>query len=401
MSNSLTRLKYIARFGYGDSLPEDGSSNDNVSVYGSNGAYDLTNKANTQSPAIIIGRKGSYGKINLSTEPCFASDTTFFIDASKTKHDLKWLFYALQTLRLDEGSNEAAVPGLNRETAYNNRIPLFSLDYQRQIADYLDRETGRIDDLIDAKEDLLTKLSKKRQALITQAVTRGLDANVPTKPSGIDWLGNVPEHWKVERLKHIAQVRGGIAVGKDYYPKQVVAYPYLRVANVQDGALNLEEIKTIELPEEEAKSYFLEVGDVLMNEGGDSDKLGRGAVWDGSIMPCLHQNHVFAVRPSGVTSAWLNMWTNSDVAKAYFESRAKKATNLASISSSNVKELFILVPSGEEQLQIVSWIDRQLKRVDRIQKEVSNSINLLKENRSSLITAAVTGQLEITKDYAD
>ena len=152
---------------------------------------------------------------------------------------------------------------------------------QRAIADYLDRETARLDALVAAKERVLALLAEKRRAFITCAVTRGLDPRVSLRDSSIPWLGEVPVHWTVTRLKFVACVQTGIALGKSFGNKLVREYPYLRVANVQDGYLDLAEVKSIAVPAEEAFLYHLRAGDVLMNEGGDADKLGRGAIWTG------------------------------------------------------------------------------------------------------------------------
>jgi hypothetical protein len=134
-------------------------------------------------------------------------------------------------------------------------------------------------------------------------------------------------------MKFVTRVQTGIALGKTYN-EPTTEFPYLRVANVQDGYIDLADVKTIKVPEREAAAAKLRDGDVLMNEGGDADKLGRGAIWREQVSPCLHQNHVFALRPQSVTSEWLSTWTGSVFAKAYFETRAKQSTNLASISSS-------------------------------------------------------------------
>lgn len=129
------------------------------------------------------------------------------------------------------------------------------------------------------------------------------------RDSGIDWLGNVPAHWEVAPLKRYAAVQTGIAKGKDIEGKRTVSVPYLRVANVQDGHLALDEVATIDVPAEALLRYRLRPGDVLMNEGGDADKLGRGCIWRGEIADCIHQNHVFAVRPHSVSPEWLNWVT--------------------------------------------------------------------------------------------
>ena len=143
----------------------------------------------------------------------------------------------------------------------------------------------------------------------------------------------------------MGRVQTGLALGATH-PGQVVDFPYLRVANVQDGFLDLSEVKTVSIPVREAQSYLLRTGDVLMTEGGDADKLGRGSVWSGAIDPCLHQNHVFAVRMQGIAPDWLASWMSGTHAKAYLESRSKQSTNLASISATNLMEMPLTKPSG-------------------------------------------------------
>ncbi len=263
------------------------------------------------------------------------------------------------------------------------------------IATHLDRETARIDGLVSRKTRFIELLREKRQALITHAVTKGLDPNAPMKDSGVEWLGDVPAHWDVTRLKFIANVQTGVAKGKDNAGRDTVEVPYLRVANVQDGYLALDDVTTIEIPREDLARYRLQYGDVLMNEGGDFDKLGRGHIWKCEIDICIHQNHVFSVRPTKISSAWLNTFTGSTFAQFYFMTRAKQSTNLASISSTNIMELPIVLPPESEQQELLEHFARETNRIDTLISTSESSIELLKERRSALITAAVTGQIDL------
>ena len=242
---------------------------------------------------------------------------------------------------------------------------------------------------------MLALLEEKRAALISRAVARGLDENAPLKPSGLDWLGDIPAHWELWRLKHLAEVRGGLTLGKKYLRNDLIEMPYLRVANVQDGYLKLDDVQTVEVSPEEARCYLLQRDDVLMNEGGDIDKLGRGCVWRDEIKSCLHQNHVFSVRPRRADAEWLALWTSTLHAKRYFEQRAKRSTNLASISSTNIKELPVPMPPMDEQLNIKRYVESTVKKIVAIYSEMQQSIELLKERRAALITAAVTGQVPL------
>ena len=269
------------------------------------------------------------------------------------------------------------------------------LDEQRAIATFLDRETAKIDALVAEQEKLIELLKEKRQAVISHAVTKGLDPSVPMKDSGVEWLGEVPAHWAVVRLKRVAHVQTGVAKGKDNTGRKTLEVPYMRVANVQDGYLDLEDVATIDMPEDDLARYLLECGDVLMNEGGDFDKLGRGHIWDGSIEPCVHQNHVFAVRPFGVSSEWLNLFTGSFAAQFYFMSRSKQSTNLASISSSNLMELSVPLPSAAECDEIVRYVAEKVSAFEALASSAERSKSLLQERRSALISAAVTGQIDV------
>jgi type I restriction enzyme S subunit len=216
------------------------------------------------------------------------------------------------------------------------------------------------------------------------------------KDSGIEWLGEIPAHWSVPLLRHVAEVRGGVTKGRKLPELEIIEVPYLRVANVQDGFLDLGDIKNIEVSISEFNQYALQAGDVLMNEGGDNDKLGRGAVWRGEIEPCLHQNHVFAVRPKVPNiSEWLALLTQSKYGKHYFWMTAKQSTNLASISSSNIKRLPVILPPEFERTAIVEYMDKELNHFDVQNEKISLAIEKLEEYRSALITNAVTGQIKV------
>lgn len=165
----------------------------------------------------------------------------------------------------------------------------------------------------------------------------------------------LPEGWRYAKLGSIANVRTGIAKGKSSLRSQKLL-PYLRVANVQDGYLDLREIKQIEVESDQIERYSLKAGDILMTEGGDFDKLGRGTVWLGQIEPCLHQNHVFAVRvnPEIVDPYYLAALSASEYGRSYFLGCAKRSTNLASINSSQLKEFPVLLPPIAEQRRVTT-----------------------------------------------
>ncbi|MBA2780073.1 restriction endonuclease subunit S [Halomonas kenyensis] len=216
------------------------------------------------------------------------------------------------------------------------------------------------------------------------------------KDSGVEWLGEVPVHWVVGPLRWYATIQGGVAKGKSYSDDTpTVDLPYLRVANVQDGHVDLSSVNTVTVALSEVERYRLQPGDVLMNEGGDNDKLGRGTVWEGEIADCLHQNHVFAIRPNQyLLPYWLSMFTRSSAARSYFYLYSKQSTNLASISSSNVMSCPLPLPPTAEQRQILSFLDNETARIDALVEEQQRLIELLKEKRQAVISHAVTKGLD-------
>ncbi|MDF4794087.1 restriction endonuclease subunit S [Vibrio parahaemolyticus] len=266
---------------------------------------------------------------------------------------------------------------------------------QKAIATFLDRETLRIDSLIEEKQAFIKLLKEKRQALISHVVTKGLNPNVEMQDSGIEWIGQVPKHWVIRRLKHTSTLQSGIAKGKDNANKETLSVPMLRVANVQDGYVKLDDVHEINVLPHEVERYALKDGDVLMNEGGDNDKLGRGTVWKEQIKPCIHQNHVFVIRVTDIEPEWLGWLTQSSYAKFYFFRVSKQSTNLASISSTNVKEVHLLIPPADERKIIMEYLEKQTSKLKLLVQDVEESITLLKEHRTSLISAAVTGKIDV------
>ncbi|MEO9656297.1 restriction endonuclease subunit S [Marinomonas sp.] len=199
----------------------------------------------------------------------------------------------------------------------------------------------------------------------------------------------VPEGWSRVPLEKIAEVRSGVAKGKKGL-KNPVKIPYLRVANVQDGRIDLTEVKTIEIEKDKLERYSLKFGDVLMNEGGDYDKLGRGDVWQEQITPCLHQNHVFAVRPNpeAIDSFFLAALAASNYGKTYFLRCAKRSTNLASINSTQIKEFPVLVPPLPEQKKIAQILSTWDKAITITEQLLANS----QQQKKALMQQLLTGK---------
>jgi len=183
-------------------------------------------------------------------------------------------------------------------------------------------------------------------------------------------VGVIPEDWEVAPLVELAHIQTGIAKNSNRAPNNPVQVHYLRVANVQDGFLKLADMAKLTISQEDVERYSVLPGDVLMNEGGDLDKLGRGTLWTGEFSPCIHQNHVFVVRcGQSLFPQFLNSWTSSTESRRYLLLAGKQTTNLASINKTALGLLPVPLPHVVEQRAIataLSDVDDLLAKLDQL-----------------------------------
>jgi type I restriction enzyme S subunit len=356
------------------------------------------------------GSASHIGKATLVTQevaslrPCY-SNFMQRLRISATDN-AKFYWYVLRTKETREqmglySTTSTGLANLNATTLGELRVPRPPLHTQLRVVEFLDLETAQIDGLIGKQERLIGLLAEKRQAIITHAVTKGLAPDVSTKPSGVPWQGSVPQHWSVQPLKNLMRMQTGVTLGKDFARDATETYAYLRVANVQIGYVDLNDVKEIDLPPEVAASSMLQSGDVLMTEGGDRDKLARGCIWDGSISPCVHQNHIFAVRTAPrLLSSFLVLVLDADPARTYFYLTGRQSTNLASTNSTTVKNFRFGLPPVSEQSRIVEYLSVKTRQIDDLVDKARAVAAVLRERRSALISAAVTGKINIKEGVA-
>ncbi len=217
----------------------------------------------------------------------------------------------------------------------------------------------------------------------------------PLPPLDATALGELPEGWCWSRIDNLAHTIGGVTKGRHFEGNKTVSLPYLRVANVQRGFLDLAKMKEIDILETEVSTYLLEENDLLLTEGGDWDKLGRSAIWRGEIPNCIHQNHIFRARLylSEMPVKWVMFYTNSEQGRAYFVDASKQTTNLASINLTQLRSCPIPVPPLLEQQQIVAEIDRRLSVADEVERTVDASLAQAERLRQSILKRAFAGKL--------
>ncbi len=387
MNRQQAQLRYVVRFKYGDALPSmDEERKGAVKVFGSNGPYAYFSQANTKAPAIVIGRKGSYGKVNWSDEPVFASDTTFFVDATTTKHHLRWLFYMFQTLNIDKGSNETAVPGLNRDDVYQQKIFIPSIFEQRSIAEYLDRETAKIDALISAMKHLLDLLAEKRRALITHAVTRGLDSNVPMRDSGVEWLGEIPAHWNVEYARWLF---------KEIDERSTTEENELLTVSHLTGVTPRSKKDVNMFMAESLEGYKIcQTGDLAVNTLWAWMGAMGVAFQKGIVSPSYHIYRSLGQHKTRYLDYLVRIPVFANEVTRY--SKGVWSSRLRLYPEEFFK-LSLPIPPLEEQQLIADYLEKKILKTDNLYNALQKSVKLINERRSTLIAEAVSGKIQVTE----
>ena len=346
----------------------------------------------------IISMSNSYelvGKVARADERHVGMTYGAFLSAFRScKLDHDFLFNLLRSPSMQAALRATAsqtvnISNLSISGMADIAVPLPPIAEQRRIVVKLDALTAR---LARARAEL------DRVPVLADHLRRGILSRAYSGNMTADWRGERGRgdaEWPVRALSDIAEVQGGIQVGKKR-PKSAVLIdtPYLRVANVQRGWLKLEEIRKLGATVEERARLVLRDGDILMNEGGDRDKLGRGWVWRNEVADCIHQNHVFRIRlnddqfPPEFVSHYAN-----EFGQPYFIDQGTQTTNLASISKRRVMALPVPVPDADEATEIVRRIETAFARADRMEAEAARARALIDRLESAILGRAFRGEL--------
>lgn len=363
---------------YGRALKEETRTPGDIDVFGSNGKVGTHNVPWLDGPGVLIGRKGTVGAVTYALRQFWPIDTVYYLNQS-SDDDLRYLYYLLDYLPLNLLNAATGVPGLSRRDAYALRGAFPPPDEQTAIAQILDA----VDVAIERAREALRKAKDLDHSLLHDLI----------EPRTCAHKSRTAVQWPLKRVDEVAEVGSGLTLGKDVTGFKNVELPYLRVANVQDGHLDLSTIKTVRVRLDEVDQYRLEAGDVLMTEGGDLDKLGRGALWEGQIPDCLHQNHIFRVRANRalLDPQFFSYVVESDIAKRYFMRVAKRTTNLASTNKTQVRAFRFPVPPLDEQKQIAEVVQAAKAKIRALeQKEQA-----LRQLKHSLLHDLLTGTVRV------
>jgi type I restriction enzyme S subunit len=384
------RLKQVCRFAYGDSLSKDVRQSGEIPVYGSNGCVGFHNKMNTHAPCLVIGRKGSFGKVNYSSAPVFAIDTTFYVDDRTTPNNLRWLFYVLGWVALDAVSKDSAVPGLDRGDAYDRVLPyLTDFDEQTAIARFLDHVNRRIERYIRAKKKLIALLNEQKQVIIHRAVTRGFDTNVRLKSSGVEWLAQTPEHWEIRRNGQLFVQRNQTGFAE---------LPILEVS-LKTGVRirNLDNSTRKQVMSDRTKYKRAVRGDIAYN---------MMRMWQGAVGVCAVDG---LVSPAYVVARPLH-----SIESRYYASLFRTTAYMGEVDSysrgivkdrnrlywEDFKRMASPYPPPDEQVRIADAIEENTGTINDAIAQAYHEIDLIREYRTRLVADVVTGQLDVREAAA-
>lgn len=389
------QLKRICTLKSGDGITSEQIAEEGeYPVYGGNGLRGYTNRFTHEGRYALIGRQGALcGNVNYAEGKFWASEHA--VVASPTKElAITWLGELLRAMNLNQYSISAAQPGLSVEAVGNLYIPYPPFEEQQTIATFLDRETGKIDALIAEQQRLVKLLAEKRQAVISHAVTKGLNPNAPMKDSGIEWLGEVPEHWRISKLKHLAQFSGGGTPSREKMAYWNGDIPWVSPKDMKREFIDSAEESITSEGLQNSTAALLPTGRVLMVvRSGILQHTIPVAI---NVVPIsLNQdmkalsfkvdecfNKFFLRWVQGLNDLLLLAW-------------AKQGATVESIEHAYMAETIVPLPSIEEQQTIVAFLDNEIAKFDALTIEANRTIALLQERRSALISAAVTGKIDV------
>jgi len=268
---------------------------------------------------------------------------------------------------------------------------------QKSIANYLDKATSKIDTLIEKQTKLIELLKEKRQAVISSAVTRGLDASVPMKDSGVEWLGEIPEHWGVKKLKYVIRtIESGTSVNAANTPATAEDIGVLKTSCVYSGKFRYKENKTVVENEKSRVTCPLKTNTLIVSRMNTPDLVGA-AGWV-AVAPnnIFLPDRLWQVHLSDSNVKYIHYLTLTNIYRGYIHTVcAGTSSSMQNLSQDDFKDFMIAVPDQVEQKSIANYLDKIASKIDNLITKSKQSIDLLKEKRTALISAAVTGKIDV------
>ena len=388
-------LKYLAMICNGRDYKDVEQLDGPYPVLGSGGEFARASHYLYEGQSVLLGRKGTVDK-PLFVQGRFWTVDTMFYTAVFGSTDPRFLFYCSLPIPFQYYSTNTALPSMTQEALGNHVLAAPDRVEQSLIARFLDHETAKIDALIAEQQRLIELLQEKRQAVISHAVTKGLNPDAPMKDSGVEWLGEVPAHWDISQSKHLFQyVTSGSRGWAEYYSE--TGPLFFRIANLHRNSIEPktgpEHIQRVLPPiGSEGTRAQVKEGDILISITAD---LGSVCVANANVAGAYVSQHVALARPNArVNSRWLAYVVSSTVGREQLLGAGYGGTKIQ-LSLDDIKTFIVPLPPNDEQYLISKFLDAETRKLDLLTAEHHHFEQLLQERRSALISAAVTGKIDV------
>lgn len=385
------RLKRFAKICNGQDHKSVYDLSGDYPILGSGGEFGRANKFLHEVPSVLLGRKGTIDKPQYVDSPFWSVDTAYYTDIFP-KTDPRFFYYLCTNIQFDLYKYGSAVPSMNQETLSQIEFPSPSYSEQTTISAFLDRKTAEIDRIIANKQKLIALYEEEKQAIINQAVTKGLDPTVKLKDSGVEWLGEIPEHWEVKKLKLLTNKIGdGIHSTPEYVDDSNIYF--INGNNLDNGKIVIQNsTRSVSNGEFEKYKIQLKEGSILLSINGT---IGNCAFYN-------NENVIFGKSAAHIEfndnlyNRFFYYLLQSQFIRNYFENSLSGTTikNLSLYTLNNTPTLFFSI---SEQQSIVAHIEKECTRLDTIIEKFNKQIDLLQEYRTTLISDVVTGKVRVTE----
>ena len=346
--------------------------------------------------SLLYSFKLSVGSVAIAAKDMYINEAiAAFI--KKDGISLSFLYYSSQVCIIFNANENIYGAKILNQDLINNAIIIFPpLLIQQKIADYLDKVCGEADEMIALQEKMIEELKAYKQSIITEAVTKGLNPNVPMKNSGIDWIGEIPEHWKMQRLRTLGWTQNGISQSGDYFGKDY-AYPFISYSDAYKNYSILHPEGRANSSLEDRKRYSLIEGDVLFTRTSETiEEIGFSSTCLETIKDAVYSGFLIRFRPTSknLFKGFSKYYFRSQIHRAFFVKQMNIVTR-ASLGQDLLKNLLVLLPSLSEQRQIASYLDSKCSEIDSLIAIKQQKITELKEYKKSVIYEYVTGKKEV------
>ena len=351
---------------------------------------------------VLVSEGGDVGRSaiwNAEIEECYIQNAINRVrpkSNNSSKLFLYWIGFLKSTDFINIICNKATIAHYTAEKLETSPLVLPSSDEQTQIANFLDRETAKIDSLIEKQKQLIQLLKEKRQAVISHAVTKGLDPSVKMKDSGVEWLGEVPEHWVVSKIGfHSSKIGSGKTPrgGAEVYQEEGVLF--LRSQNIYNDGLKVESSNSVFISEqthEEMKVSQVQAGDILLNITGGS--IGRSCLVPESFREANVNQHVSIIRLPKNLQKFISFLMTSTLVQEQIDA-SQTGGNREGLNFEQISKLIFCLPPEIERNQIIKTIQISLDKLNALERKAESAIQLMQKRRTALISAAVTGKIDV------